>query len=101
MIQERLEEYKRLHTIGKVMGVESHVLSPQESKELYPLMNVDDVYGTLYSPRSAQLKVIRKFFLKHNKSFRWHLGDYEKHDDVRSNHSAYINRLLTGPTTHP
>ena len=26
------------------------------------------------------LKVIRKFFLKHNKSFRWHLGDYKKHD---------------------
>ena len=26
------------------------------------------------------LKVIRKFFLTHNKSFRWHLGDYEKHD---------------------
>ena len=26
------------------------------------------------------LKVISKFFLKHNKSFRWHLGDYEKHD---------------------
>ena len=23
------------------------------------------------------LKVIWKFFLKHNKSFRWHLGDYE------------------------
>ena len=32
---------------------------------------------TLYV--SAALKVIRKFFLKHNKSFRWHLGDYEKH----------------------
>ena len=26
------------------------------------------------------LEVIRKFFLKHNKSFRWHLGDYEKHN---------------------
>ena len=26
------------------------------------------------------LKVIRKFFLKHNKSFSWHLGDYEKHN---------------------
>ena len=24
------------------------------------------------------IKVIRKFFIKHNKSFRWHLGDYEK-----------------------
>ena len=27
----------------------------------------------------SSVKVIRKFFLKHNKSFRWHLGDYEKH----------------------
>ena len=25
------------------------------------------------------LQVIRKFFFNHNKSFRWHLGDYEKH----------------------
>ena len=30
--------------------------------------------------RSVVLKVIRKFFFNHNKSFRWHLGDYEKHD---------------------
>ena len=30
-------------------------------------------------PSSYALKVIRKFFLNHNKSFRWHLGDYEKH----------------------
>ena len=27
----------------------------------------------------VEIKVIRKFFLKHNKSFRWHLGDYKKH----------------------
>ena len=26
------------------------------------------------------LKVIRKFFLTHNKRFRWHLWDYEKHN---------------------
>ena len=26
------------------------------------------------------LKVFRKFFIKHNKSFRWHLGDYEKNN---------------------
>lgn len=30
--------------------MESHVLSPEETKRLYPLMNVDDLYGTLYSP---------------------------------------------------
>jgi len=45
--KERLEEYKRLHTIGKVMGIDSYVLSPEETKKLYPLMNVDDIYGTL------------------------------------------------------
>ena len=28
---------------------------------------------------NGALKVIRKFFLTQNKSFRWHLGDYEKH----------------------
>ena len=25
-------------------------------------------------------KVIRKFFSNYNKSFRWHLGDYERHN---------------------
>ena len=48
--KERLEEYKRLHTIGKVMNIESFVLGPEETKKLYPLMNVSDIYGTLYSP---------------------------------------------------
>jgi len=45
-----MEEYERLYTVGKVLGIESHLLSPQETKQLYPLMNVDDIYGTLYSP---------------------------------------------------
>ena len=32
------------------MGIESFVLGPQETQKLYPLMNVSDTYGTLYSP---------------------------------------------------
>ncbi|XP_013787690.1 sarcosine dehydrogenase, mitochondrial-like [Limulus polyphemus] len=48
--KERLDEYKRLMTIGKVFNIESYVLSPEETKKLYPLMNVSDLYGTLYSP---------------------------------------------------
>ncbi|XP_071498557.1 sarcosine dehydrogenase, mitochondrial-like [Diadema antillarum] len=48
--KERLDEYKRMGTLGKAFGVESHVLSPEETKKLYPLMNVSDLYGTLYSP---------------------------------------------------
>ena len=30
--------------------------------------------------RFAILKVIRKFFLKHNKSFRWQLWNYEEYN---------------------
>ena len=32
-----------------------------------------------YHYKSSNIKVIRTFFVNHNKSFRWHLGDYEKH----------------------
>ena len=44
-----------MFTIGKVFGIESHVLSPAETKKLYPLMNVDDIYGTLYSPTDGTI----------------------------------------------
>ena len=37
-------------TIAKPFGIETYVLSPEETKKLYPLMNVDDIYGTFYSP---------------------------------------------------
>ena len=36
--------------------------------------------GIKRKTREDEIKVIRKFFIKHNKSFRWHLGDYEKHN---------------------
>ncbi|XP_014664920.1 PREDICTED: sarcosine dehydrogenase, mitochondrial-like [Priapulus caudatus] len=53
--KERLNEYKRLSTVGRVYGITSHVLSPEETKKLYPLMNVEDVYGTLYSPADGTI----------------------------------------------
>ena len=53
--KERLDEYQRLGTIAKAFNIESHVLGPEETKKLYPLMNVDDIYGTLYSPRDGTI----------------------------------------------
>lgn len=53
--RQRLDEYKRLMSLGKAYGVESHVLSPAETKDLYPLMNVDDLYGTLYVPKDGTM----------------------------------------------
>lgn len=52
---ERLDEYRRLQTIGKFYGIDSQVLSPAEAKDIYPLMNVDDVYGVLYSPTDGTI----------------------------------------------
>ncbi|XP_076875195.1 sarcosine dehydrogenase, mitochondrial [Brachyhypopomus gauderio] len=53
--KQRLDEYKRLMSLGKVYGIESYVLSPAETKELYPLMNVQDLYGTLYVPKDGTM----------------------------------------------
>lgn len=47
---ERLAEYQRLATIGKFFDIESKVLTPAQTKELYPLINPNDVLGALYSP---------------------------------------------------
>uniref|UniRef100_A0A8C9M7U1 FAD dependent oxidoreductase domain-containing protein n=1 Tax=Panthera tigris altaica TaxID=74533 RepID=A0A8C9M7U1_PANTA len=49
------EEQRWEEGLGKAYGVESHVLSPAETKALYPLMNVDDLYGTLYVPHDGTM----------------------------------------------
>ncbi|KAB7498129.1 Sarcosine dehydrogenase, mitochondrial, partial [Armadillidium nasatum] len=54
--KERLDEYKRLQTIGKTQKIESFILGPKESKELYPLLNVSDVFGTLYCPGDGTIE---------------------------------------------
>ena len=46
-----------------------------EEEEGFGEIMITQVGGVL-----ATIKVIRKFFLNHNKSFRWHLGDFEEHD---------------------
>jgi len=32
------------------------LLSPEETKHLYPLMNVDDIYGSLFSPSDETME---------------------------------------------
>mmetsp|Transcript_20013 Transcript_20013/g.29973 ORF Transcript_20013/g.29973 Transcript_20013/m.29973 type:complete len:909 (+) Transcript_20013:53-2779(+) len=48
--KNRMDEYKRLGELGKFYGVESHLLDPSQTKELYPLLNTEGIYGALYSP---------------------------------------------------
>ena len=48
--KERMIEYERLAETGKYFGIDSYVCSPNETKEVHPLVATDDVYASLHSP---------------------------------------------------
>jgi len=50
----RWEEHLRGAGAAKVCGIEVATLSPGEARELYPLLNVDDVIGAIYFPNDGQ-----------------------------------------------
>ena len=41
--------------LGKAFNVESYILTPEETKKLYPLLNVSDLCGSLYSPTDGTI----------------------------------------------
>jgi len=49
-LQERLDEYRRLATMGVSFGIESSILDPEETKKIFPLIDADVIRGSLYSP---------------------------------------------------
>jgi len=51
----RMQEYIRLHEMGKYFGIQSRVLAPREVLDVHPLINVSDVYGGLYSPTDGTI----------------------------------------------
>lgn len=53
--ERRLDEYKRLQTLGKAYGIESHVCTPEEAQKIHPLMSTEDMYGALYSPNDGTI----------------------------------------------
>ena len=48
--EERFEELKRSASMAKVFGLEVNVVTPQEIKERYPIIHVDDVIGGILIP---------------------------------------------------
>jgi sarcosine dehydrogenase len=46
----RTDEYKRLATIGKCFGIESHILDPYEAQKVFPLLDPKSFTNALYSP---------------------------------------------------
>ena len=53
--EARWEEHRRGADLGKACGIEVVLLSPGETKELYPILNVDDLIGAVYFPNDGQV----------------------------------------------
>ncbi|RYM06710.1 FAD-dependent oxidoreductase [Sporolactobacillus sp. THM7-7] len=53
---ERLKDLKRKAGVGKSWGVESVVLTPEECREKFPLLDSNDIYGGLYVPSDGAAK---------------------------------------------
>ena len=53
--EERWEEHRRGADLGKACGIEATLLSAAETKELYPILNVDDVIGAVFFPNDGQV----------------------------------------------
>ncbi len=51
--KERFSELKRGASMAKVAGFPCDVISPEKAKELWPLLNIEDVIGAIHLPDDA------------------------------------------------
>ena len=51
---ERMTEIRRQATMARSFGLEMHLLTPAEARELWPLMDVSDVVGAAFLPTDGQ-----------------------------------------------
>ncbi|MFT6583343.1 MAG: 4-methylaminobutanoate oxidase (formaldehyde-forming), partial [Alphaproteobacteria bacterium] len=52
---ERMEEWRRGAAMARVFGLEVEEISPAEARDLFPLINVDDVVGAVFLPKDGQI----------------------------------------------
>lgn len=52
--QDRWKEFRRLATTAGSFGMDMHLISPEEVKQMWPLLNVDDLVGASWLPTDGQ-----------------------------------------------
>ncbi len=52
--QERWTEVKRQATTARSFGLDMQLLTPAEARDLWPMMNIDDVVGAAFLPTDGQ-----------------------------------------------
>ncbi len=56
--RERFEELKRGASMASNCGLEVQVLTPEQAREKYPLLRIDDLVGAVFLPRDGALNPI-------------------------------------------
>ncbi|KAL0850334.1 hypothetical protein ABMA28_012164 [Loxostege sticticalis] len=51
----RTQEYMRLHTLGKAMGIPSQILSPEEAQKIFPILDPSVFKMALYAPEDGTI----------------------------------------------
>ncbi len=52
--RERMTELRRQATTARSFGLEMHILSPSEARDLWPPMDIDDLEGAAFLPTDGQ-----------------------------------------------
>ena len=47
---DRMDEFRHVRGIGRYAGYDFHILTPDELKEIYPLVELDGLVGAIYEP---------------------------------------------------
>ena len=50
----RLDELRRISSLGRAYGIEIEPISPREAGDMWPLMRTDDLVGAVYIPTDGQ-----------------------------------------------
>lgn len=52
---ERLAHIRRQEQLSKLFGLNAYSISPEEAKEHWPIMNIEDVQGAVFSPSDGRV----------------------------------------------
>ncbi|GGH27764.1 dimethylglycine dehydrogenase [Cribrihabitans marinus] len=52
---ERMQEFQRAAAMGRYLGVDMEILTPEETKEHYPFLETHDLAGSLYDPNDGDI----------------------------------------------
>ncbi|MCY4315494.1 MAG: FAD-dependent oxidoreductase [Roseovarius sp.] len=53
--KERMQEFERAKGMGRYQGMDIRILSPEETRERYPFLELHDLAGSLYDPHDGDI----------------------------------------------